>query len=246
MGTAAAAGEYDFALNSQPTVSLQHLGREREPLLVFDGVMRRPEALVDYAAREVEFKPAWGPTDGFPGVRAPAPLNYVGALVRALSPIVERAFGLERVKLARAECNFSVVTLPPERLAPRQRIPHVDTVDPLQFAFLHYLCDPSFGGTAFYRHRATGFEALTAERLAEYEAVRDRELAERPPGQGYIVADTAAYEQIGAAEARFDRLIVYRSRLLHSGRITPGVPLPADPRTGRLSANIFVNYRPLA
>ncbi len=243
--SSAPAPDYDFALNPRLTVSRELLGREGEPLLILDGVMRRPQALVDYAAREVSFRPAWGPADGFPGIRAPAPLNYVESLVRSLSPILEKAFGLDRVRLARAECNFSIVTLPPERLAPRQRIPHVDTVDPLQFALLHYLCDARFGGTAFYRHRATGFETLTAERLASYESARDRELAARPPAQGYIAADTAEYEQIGAVDAQFDRLIVYRSRLLHSGRIAPGIDLPEDPREGRLSANIFVNYRPL-
>lgn len=241
----AAAPAYEFALSPTVAASRELLGREGEPLLILDGVMRRPQALVDYAAREVSFTPAWGPTDGFPGLRAPAPLNYVEKIVRALSPMVEKAFGLHGVKLARAECNFSIVTLRPDELAPRQRIPHVDTVDPLQFAFLHYLCDERFGGTAFYRHRATGFEALTPERLAAYEEARDRELAERPPAEAYIAADTTEYEQIGAVAARFDRLIVYRSRLLHSGRIAPGIPLPEDPRQGRLSANVFVNYRQL-
>jgi hypothetical protein len=60
----------------------------------------------------------------------------------------------------------------------------------------------------------------------------------------YIRGHTADYEQIGAVEARFDRLVVYRSRLLHSGLIPPGIDLPGDPRRGRLTANIFVNYRP--
>jgi hypothetical protein len=246
MATTLSGSSYDFTLRPDLNVSLDHVGSEREPVLLIDGVMRHPEALIDYAAREVAFKPAWGPTDGFPGIRAPAPLNYVGSLVRAVSPMMEEAFALAKVKLSRAECNFSVVTLPPERLAPRQRIPHVDTDDALQFALLHYLCDPRFGGTAFYRHRATGFETITPDRLADYEAARDRELAETPPGPGYIIADTGHYDQIGAVDARFDRLLIYRSRLLHSGRITPGIPLPPDPRSGRLSANIFVNYRALA
>jgi hypothetical protein len=235
---------HDFALNARVTASLRHLGREREPLLILDNVMRSAEALVDYAASEVAFRPAWTAAGGFPGLRAPAPLNYVETLVRGLSPAVEKAFGLSGVKLARAECNFSLVTLAAEKLTPLQRIPHADTDDPLQFAFLHYLCDPSFGGTAFYRHRATGYETLRPERMAAFTAARDRELAEAPPGPAYIVCDDAHYARIGDAGARFDRLIVYRSRTLHSGLITPDAPLSADPRLGRLTANIFVNYRP--
>ena len=240
----AAAPSYDFALNPQFAVSLTRMGQEGEPLLILDGLMRRPEALIDYAADEVVFSPAWTATGGFPGVRAPAPLNYVNTLVRAVSRLVERAFGLAGVKLARAECNFSLVSLRPDQLTPFQRIPHADTDSPLQFAFLHYLCDPVFGGTAFYRHRATGFETLRPERAATFAPIRDRELAEEPPNAAYIVGDSPHYERIAAAEARFDRLIVYRSGTLHSGLIAPDAPLSEDPRRGRLTANIFVNYRP--
>ncbi|MDP8994015.1 MAG: DUF6445 family protein [Pseudomonadota bacterium] len=244
--TAAPRSGYDFALLPSLRTSLHLVGKEREPVLVVDGLLVEPEALVDYAAAEVAFHAEGGREDGYPGVRAPAPLNYVEKLVRGLSPLIERAFALEGVKLARAECNLSMVTRSGDNLAPFQRIPHVDTVDPLQFAFLHYLCDARFGGTAFYRHRATGFEAITPERLAAYEAARAREVAEEPPAAGYIVASTRHYEQTAAFEAKFDRLLIYRSRVLHSGQIRSELPLSADPRAGRLTANIFVNYRRLA
>ena len=238
----AAAEAYQFALAPSPRVSLHMVGHEREPVLVIDGVMRRAAALVDYAAAEVSFAPAGIPGGGYPGIRAPAPLNYVGALVRAMDPLVRRAFGLDGVALARAECNFSLVTTRPGDLLPLQRVPHVDTVDPLQFAYLHFLCDGRFGGTAFYRHRATGFEALTPERAAPYEAARDRELAVAPPTPAYINGDTPCFERTAAFDARFDRLLIYRSRVLHSGHINPTAELSPDPRGGRLTANVFVNY----
>lgn len=233
------AGDYDFGLNPSPRVSLIAMGDEGEKLLVIDGVMRRAASLVDYAAREVSFAPAGRAGGGYPGIRAPAPLNYVGALVRAFSPVVEQAFGLKGVVLARAECNFSIVTLPPHQLAPSQRVPHYDSPDPLQFAFLHYLCGDEYGGTAFYRQRSTGFERISPERVGAYDDARSAE-AEGPPS--YINGNTRDYEQIGAVEARFDRLAIYRSHLLHSGRIAPDVALAPDPRAGRLTANIFVNY----
>ena len=234
---------YDFSLRPDPAFSLERIGLEREPVLIVESAMTDAEALVDYAASEVSFDPVWGPSGGYPGIRAPAPLNYVGALVRALDPGIRQAFALDRVKLARAECSFSLVTLPPDRLAPLQRIPHVDTTDPLQFALLHYLCDSRHGGTAFYRHRATGFETLTAERRAAYEAVRSSELRDLP--SAYIDGDSPHYERIAAFDADFDRVLVYRSRVFHSGRIAAGRALSADPRRGRLTANIFINYRPI-
>lgn len=233
----------NFALAEQLNLQLRRIGREGEPVLAVETALREPEALINYAAEAVEFTPAWTPAGGYPGVRAPAPLNYVETLVRALNPAIQRAFGLSGVKLARAECNFSMVVLRDAQLAPLQQIPHVDTNDPLQFALLHYLCGPEHGGTAFYRHRATGFETLTADRQPEYEAIREGELAEQP--SGYIRGDTIHYEQTAAFEAQFNRVLIYRSRTLHSGQIPAGAELAADPRKGRLTANIFLNYRQL-
>jgi hypothetical protein len=230
-----------FPLAQGFDVALSRVGREGERVLTVEGALASPQSLIDYAAEAVAFKPAWGPHGGYPGLRAPAPLNYVEALVRALNPAIQRAFDLSHVKLARAECNFSIVVLGEEQLTPLQQIPHADTCDPLQFALLHYLCGPEHGGTAFYRHRATGYETLTPERQQEYEAVRARELAEQPPG--YIRGDTAHYEQTAVFEAQLNRVLVYRSRTLHSGQIPTGASLDPEPRKGRLTANIFLNYR---
>lgn len=230
-----------FALKPRLSLSLQRVGIEQEPVLIVEGLLQEPDALVQYAQQEAEFAPIANP-DGYPGIWAPAPLDYVSSVVKALSPSIERAFGLNNVKLSRAECRLSLVTLPPEQLTPLQQVPHVDTVDPLQFALLHYLCPPTFGGTAFYRHRSTGFETLTAERWPLYQERRDREIGSLVP-RGYIIADSEHYEQTKAIDAEYDRLIIYRSRLLHSGIIRAPAELSPEPAKGRLTANIFVNYR---
>jgi len=234
-----------FRLRSSLDLSLTRLGSEGEPLLSVERALAEPERLVDYAADELKFAPVYSANGGYPGVRAPAPLDYVEQLVRALDPSIKRAFCLDQVKLARADCNFSIVTLPAGELAPLQRIPHVDTDDPLQFALLHYLCGPEMGGTAFYRHRATGYEAITPERRAHFEEVRNGELAQAMPEAGYITGDTPLYEQIGSVDAQFDKVVIYRSRLLRSGQIPADLPCVADPRRGRLTANIFITYRQL-
>lgn len=238
------AKDYTFALQPSFELSLERIGNEQEPVLAVERVLIDPATMVAYAAKEVRFSAAWSDHGGYPGIRAPAPLNYVGSTVRALDPFIRRAFKLTGVKLARAECNLSMVTQRPEQLTPLQRIPHVDTADPLQFAILHYLCGPEHGGTAFYRHRATGFETLTAERVPIYEGIRDRELRNSGGAPCYIVGDSENYEQTAAFEAAFDRVLIYRSRTFHSGLIPAGSTLSANPRTGRLTANIFLNYAP--
>lgn len=202
--------------------------------------MSDPARLVAEAERAA-FAPAYGPVGGYPGLRAPAPLDYVETLARTLFPQIGEAFDLPPVKLARAECNFSLVTQSPETLAASQREPHVDTVDPLQFAILHYLCGPEQGGTGFYRHRATGYETLTEDRIEPYRAARANET---PPPPGYPARESAAFESIGTIDAAFDRIVIYRSRLLHSGLIGNPAHLSSDPRSGRLTANIFLTLRP--
>lgn len=240
-----ASTAYDFALNGRASAKRYLIGREREPLLQIDDLLLAPDSLVEFAATDAHFAPAYGPDGGYPGIRADAPLDYVDAVVLALDPVVRAAFGLGNVRLGRAECSLSLVTLPSDSLVASQRAPHTDTTYPLQFAFLHYLCPSSFGGTAFYRHRQTGFETLTPERLDAYHSVRRREEAEES-ATGYIVSDTEHFEQVAAIAAKPNRLVVYRSRLLHSGLVAPGAQLPADPRSGRLTGNIFVTYLPAA
>lgn len=228
-----------FALAPRLAVAKTALGREAEPLLVIDNILADPQKLVEEAARS-SFAPAFGAAGGYPGLRAPAPLDYVETIARALFPQIVEAFGLPSARLARAECNFSLVTQPPSALVASQREPHVDTADPLQFAILHYLCGPEHGGTAFYRHRATGFETLTPDRIAPYRDVR---ASEPSPPPGYPARESHAFEQIGGIDAAFDRIAIYRSRLLHSGLIPDPARLSNDPCTGRLTANIFLTLR---
>lgn len=233
---------YDFRLVDRFGFSLERVGQEKEPVMSVERVLAEPDKLVEYAATEVCFTPAWSEHGGYPGIRAPAPLNYVNSLVRALDPYIRRAFDLRDVKLARAECNLSLVNRPPDALKPLQRIPHVDTADPLQFAILHYLCSEVHGGTAFYRHRATGFETLTPERVRLFERIRDHELANLEDPPSYIIGHSQHYEQTRAFDAAFDRVLIYRSRAFHSGMIPSSSAFSSDPRKGRLTANIFLNY----
>jgi Family of unknown function (DUF6445) len=230
------------------TVSLDRraMGQEGEPLLVFEDAVEDPAGLVACAARDARFDAARAGENFYPGVLAPAPLAYVSGLVRALDPLIRETFSLAGVKLGRASCNFSIVTAAPERLNLAQRLPHVDTVDPLQFAILHYLCAPRFGGTAFYRHRSTGFETLTPERVEPYQRALDAELALSAPPPGYVAGDTPLFVQTGQVDAAFNRMIVYRSRLLHSGQVDASAGLPPDPERGRLTANIFLSYQPVS
>jgi hypothetical protein len=221
------------------------VGREEHPVVVLDGVLRKPHAIVDFAAAEAQFSRSISGANYYPGVRAPAPQAYVARLYEAVRPYMTEVFGFPAAGAIKADFYLSIATLPPERLNVWQRGAHFDTVDAQQLAVLHYLCDPSFGGTAFYRHRDTGYEAMTQERLPGYLEALEGDLERNgPPPAAYLTASDRRFEQLASVDAVFNRVVIYRGRMLHSGSVNAAAGLSADPRRGRLTANAFFYVSP--
>jgi hypothetical protein len=141
-------------------------------------------------------------------------------------------------------CHYSLITTPARELTPPQRIPHVDSFAQSGLATIHYLFKGKLGGTAFYRHRRTGFESIDETRRAAYAQALDEEHAgSAAPGPGYINGNTDLFEQIAKEEGVFNRMLVYRRNSLHSGCIEASVP-DLNPATGRLSINSFIDWTP--
>ena len=219
-----------------PSPTIGRIGHEGEPIVVIDGFSSNPAALVEDAASRA-FTPL-GPH--YPGVRAPLAGKYLAERMDLLQRLLADVFGL-RDGANLLECNFSLVTMPPESLGLTQRLPHFDAADPGRIAVLHYLCGPEAGGTGFYRHRSTGFETVSPSRMEDYSGMLEAELAQRgDPEPGYMRGDTALFEQTYRVEAAFNRLVIYRGWTLHAGLVPAGHPLPADPRAGRLTVNTFL------
>jgi hypothetical protein len=103
---------------------------------------------------------------------------------------------------------------------------------------VHYLCRGEFGGTGFFRHRSTGFEFVDAAREHRYVSAARRELT-AASDVGFASERTTNYELIGQSPAVFNRLIVYRSHVLHSALLDDEAG-SSDPARGRLTANGFV------
>lgn len=224
-----------------PSITLRHVGREREPVVVIDRATGQRDALVEFAATRSRFAPAAEVGSFYPGLLGAAPTAYVDAMVRLILPLIEQHFTGAPVRPARARGNFSLVTLPPDALGPEQRVPHVDSADRLQFATVHFLSSTNGDGTRFFRHRATGFETIDADRLPRYQSALD---AEMPAVRAaYADGSDGPFEVIDTVDAAPDRLILYRAALLHSGAITALPADAADPRRGRLTGNLFLQCR---
>jgi hypothetical protein len=222
-----------------PSMRIQKLtiGREKAPLVVIDNLVADAEELVCDAASK-RYAP---PQSYYPGLRAKAPLSYQMFVVGELRELLCDYFDLEASKLRFSMCHYSVVTTPPEQLTTLQRVPHVDSHEARGLASIHYLFKADLGGTAFYRHRATGFEYVDESRRSTYYPILERELSgPAAPGPQYIEMDTPLFERVDIQAGIFNRMLIYRRNSLHSGAPTRGLPLPADPASGRLSINSFL------
>ena len=130
-------------------------------------------------------------------------------------------------------CHFSLVTTPAESLSTPQRIPHVDSLGKDGLATIHYLFKKDLGGTAFYRHRSTGFEFIDESRQESVPAgAGARDERARRPGAEYINGDTALFEQIARQDGVYNRMLVYRRNFLHSGCIGADFVPDPDPLIG--------------
>lgn len=231
----------DIRLNPNARVKLRTVGHELNPLLVIDDVLTNPEDMVEAAA-----KTSWASPNGtfYPGVNADLPVSYLRALLPALKPSFERGFGLKQDQPLVAYGFYALATWGLERFQPLQRIPHFDQPNPMSLAMVHYLCKDQPGGTAFFRHRLSGFESIHDARRDSYMQTVAHEVA-RDGGRltGFAGPDTPNYEMIDHVELRFNRLVIYRSNVLHCA-LFDGAALSDDPRAGRLTANSF--FSPMA
>jgi hypothetical protein len=219
-----------------PIVNVRQMGREGEPLVQIDGFSGMVHELLEagYAA-QYQYAGA-----SYPGIRSWADPSYLDRRRPLMMQIMQQVFGF--TKGVRMDAStYSLVTLGEEELHPLQRIPHYDHANGDVIAIMHYLMGHESGGTAFYRHRRTGFETVTPDREDSYNAAlaMDEQAYGMPPAK-FCYGDTDWFELIDEVEAAPDRLVLYRGRQLHSGVIPDPSVLSSDPRQGRLTINMFL------
>lgn len=220
----------------RPQIAARRIGQEAQPIATIDGFHPDPDSLRAAAARTA-FEPG---RNHYPGVRAPLPPDYFAAVRPALTAALAGVFD-HTGPIALIDASFSIVTTSADRLSATQRLPHMDALDLRRVALVHYLDPAARDGTAFYRHRATGYETIDQRRSDIYLAALNAELREHgAPGPGYITGPTPLFEQTARVEARYNRAAIYRSTLLHSGSIAPDAILSADPTRGRLTVTAFL------
>lgn len=219
-----------------PDISVQRIGSEQQPIVIVDGFHPDPDALRALAAA-ASFERA---RHHYPGIRAALADDYFAQVRPLLADVLRDVFGLgDAIELI--DASFSIVTTPPTELSLAQRLPHVDATGCERIALVHYLSPEGGDGTAFFRHRASGFETIDDARSEPYFACLNAELrAGPPPPAAYVCDSDRWFERIALSEGRYNRAVIYRSGMLHSGAIRRDAPLDADPATGRLTITAFL------
>lgn len=232
--------ETSYGLNfaSRPKATL--VGAEKEPLIIIDDAFLDPDALVHYATTQARFGPGGA---AYPGVRAAVPEGLNAALFYALQPLMQQVFGVTEEDEVSMASSYSVISFQPEHLSQAQSLPHYDSTPDKNLAIVVYLCDETWGGTRFYRHRSTGFERVSTDRSEAYNLRLGQELLHGPPIRGYPDAAHPLFDVVYEVEARFNRLVLYRSRALHSAIIANANRHVENAFTGRLTLTSFIEAR---
>ncbi|GAB5501048.1 MAG: hypothetical protein PsegKO_33590 [Pseudohongiellaceae bacterium] len=223
----------ELLLNQAISIAkVQHDDPEIE-VFVIDDFLADPVSLLDYAKNKAYFGKVGDDRTAYPGIRDRLPRPYE----RAMEKVIELVYSVADPSLHR--CMMSLTTLHPSQLTAAQRIPHVDAFDDRQYAAVHYLCGPPHGGTAFYRFKPENTVRLRSENRHVIEAML-RGVRDYPHEYaGYIIGNTSLFKQEVLIEAKFNRLILYPSNLLHCAQLSVPDSLVNDIGRGRLSIASF-------
>ena len=225
-----------LSLSPHAATHVEALGEERQPLCMIDNALDDPDAFVTEAAGQSFGK--IGPY--YPGVRSALSAESSASFCKMIEGVASKYFDFESTNL-KGEYFFSIVTTPPNELAPIQRLPHYDGVEHNRLAVLLYLTPQPQGGTSFYRHRATGFETINQQRFSQYKSVLENEVRQYglPPAH-YIQDGAPLFDRIKTIDAAYNRMLIYRGLNLHCSAIDEHTSFSADPRQGRLTVNAFL------
>lgn len=221
-----------FIVNQSMQVEkIPHQDHEIE-VYVIDEFLENPGELRNYAANKAYFGAVGDDGTAYPGIRDRLPGVYEKALQQAAELVYEADVVVHR-------CMLSLTTLPSAKLRSAQKMPHVDAFGFDQYATVHFLCGPEHGGTAIYRYLPANRVRLGPEDRHLMEEMLEAVQSEAVEHDGYLVSSTSLFRQELCVEARFNRLVLYPSNLLHCAVLDSPQSISEDVDAGRLTVASF-------
>lgn len=230
-----------FNVNRAATPYMNAVGQNKTPVFILDNFLENLTSSLQHDLDKLEFNDA--PTY-YPGIRAKLPEEYILSVARALVPVLHKIYSIPAdYKIEFFDSYYSLVTSEPKDLSVEQQIPHFDGTGEYRFALLHYLNPSSHGGTAFYRHNSTGIERVYENNVDTYLASVGHYFNQYgDPNGGYIASSNKQFTKIGEIPYAQNRMAIYPGNFLHSGVINQNTDIDDNPSTGRLTANVFLNF----
>jgi len=231
--------EVEFS-EMEPALRVEQVGGAQVPILIFDLSCVLAHFLIEKASR---YRPDWSKAATiYPGIWSDVPQGYESALLHIITPYIDQHYGLARLDMKKIFSCYAMAVTKKSELQINQRYPHYDSFNPRQLAVVHYLCDESFGGTGFYRHRPTGIELMTEAKFPDFmQSLKSDMDVNGIPAAEYS-GGNSCFEQLLACEAKLGRLVIYPSALLHAGLVNVEKNTELDPSKGRLTITSFIHY----
>jgi hypothetical protein len=229
-----------FAFNPNASVRSVRVGACPITVTVADNVLLRPDLLAESGLGH-EF--VEDDSNLYPGVRARVPAEFSPPLRAWLTRTLHHTGMLEAGRHICDDASFfSIVTKNRAELLPLQRIPHYDTSDPGVFAAVIYLFDRAQCGTSFYRHRATGYEKISADNEGNYKTALNRNMKNfGPPAREYTNGSNALFERTHSVDSVFNRIVIYPGNVLHAADIDGSLVNGNDESRWRLTVTSLTN-----
>lgn len=231
-----------YSISPESRMTVQYVGIERTPVVILDDFLLDSQTLIQYAQHNVKFESITSTL--YPGIRTILPKEYVLTTLQALFKKLYEIFEIPtHMALKPLGIYYSLLNLSPAELASMQRIPHFDTNRTFYLALLHYLNPKPHGGTGFFRHIETGFERINEQRSARYLDVVKGQLDDIDRDcKGYCIESNRYFELYHQIDYQPNRMLIYPGNLLHSGIVDLATDIDPNPVTGRLTANMFVEF----
>ncbi|MEZ9540086.1 DUF6445 family protein [Shewanella sp. 10N.286.51.B8] len=226
-----------FSINADIKPRIEYIGNSKIPIVIIDDYVADIEVVRDQIITASQF--IQDKHTQYPGIRSAMSKADVVAYLKPLMQALYSIFNLPK-HLTPSPCDnyYSLLTTAEADLSLIQTIPHFDTYHPNLIACIHYLSCHQHGGTAFFRHRSSGYEFINEARLAEYQTTLNT-----LQHSGYCTEEHPDFECYKVIPYQQNRLIIFPGQLLHSSLVKPAFDINDNPITGRLTANLFVKFK---
>ncbi|WP_111978980.1 DUF6445 family protein [Algibacillus agarilyticus] len=233
---------HTLTINSAFQPSVKYIGHEKTPIMVIDDYVDSITSIIDYACQQATFTADTATL--YPGCRAALPKHTVISLLKPIMPYLYRLYNLNPKWQPQPKGNaFSLITQPADSLNLMQRCPHFDSTSENMFAVLLYLNAKEHGGTGFYRHNPSQYERINAARENTYfKQLTQQESDLQSNPVDYCTQSTAEFTLYDQVTYKPNRLVIYPSNLLHSTLVNKQIDIDPNPHTGRLTANLFIEF----